>query len=144
MRGQPGHNTRPHTRLPPSFLGMDAWTTSQPNVALISKLRRSLMCLASFWNAIHGYLYNQVLAIVRSIGAGIKCLYCMCCNPSRLNKAYRILYTSVVTFLCHQGSCQRADLFPKVHSSRSAPPPRCSRSSFGCLATPPRPSFRRT
>ena len=24
-----GHNTRPHARLPPSFLGTDAWITSQ-------------------------------------------------------------------------------------------------------------------
>ena len=27
MRGNPGHNTRPHARLPPSFLGMDDLTT---------------------------------------------------------------------------------------------------------------------
>ena len=27
MPGQPGHNTRPHARLPPSFLGMDEFTT---------------------------------------------------------------------------------------------------------------------
>ena len=29
MIGQPGHNTRPRAGFPPSFLGMDAWTTSQ-------------------------------------------------------------------------------------------------------------------
>ena len=34
----PGHNTRPYARLPPSFLSMDAWITSQLNVALIRKL----------------------------------------------------------------------------------------------------------
>ena len=44
MRGQLGHNTRPHAQLPPSFLGMDAWMTSQLNLALIRKLRETLMC----------------------------------------------------------------------------------------------------
>ena len=38
MPGHPGHSTRPHARLPPSFLDMDACTTSQLNVALIRKL----------------------------------------------------------------------------------------------------------
>ena len=46
MPGQPGHNTQLHSQLPPSFLGMDAFMTSQLNVALKSKLRGSLMCLA--------------------------------------------------------------------------------------------------
>ena len=46
MRGQPGHNTRLHVRLPPSFRGMDAWMTSKLNVALVCKLRGSLVCLA--------------------------------------------------------------------------------------------------
>ena len=60
MRGKPGQNTRPHARLPPSFLGMDAWMTSQLNVVLIHKLRGSLICLAKiFRNVIHGSLYNH-------------------------------------------------------------------------------------
>ena len=46
MRGQSGHNTRPDTRLPPIFLGMDAWMTSQLNVALARKLRGLFICLA--------------------------------------------------------------------------------------------------
>ena len=50
MRGQPGHNAHPHTRLPPSYLGMNAWMTSQLKVALIHKLRGSLMCLAYFFD----------------------------------------------------------------------------------------------
>ena len=29
-----------------------------------------------FWHDIHGCLYNQALADVRSTGAGIECLYC--------------------------------------------------------------------
>ena len=45
MRGQPEHNIRLHARLPIIFLCMDAWMTSQLNVALIHKLRGSLMCL---------------------------------------------------------------------------------------------------
>ena len=35
MRGQPGHNTRPHAGLPLCFLGMNVWMTSQLNVAMI-------------------------------------------------------------------------------------------------------------
>ena len=47
LRGQPGHNTRPHTRLPPSFLGMDATTlTSQLNAAFYSQAACVLMRLA--------------------------------------------------------------------------------------------------
>ena len=48
MRGQPEHDTRPHASLSHSFLDMDAWMTSQLNVALIRKLRGSLVCLAYF------------------------------------------------------------------------------------------------
>ena len=43
MRGQPGHNTGPHAKLPPSSLSMYAWTTSQLNVPLIYELRGPLM-----------------------------------------------------------------------------------------------------
>ena len=49
MCGQHWHNTRPNTRLPPTFLGMDAGMISQLNVALAHKLRGSLMCLASIF-----------------------------------------------------------------------------------------------
>ena len=48
MPGKPGHHTRPHALLPPSSLGMDAWTTIQMKVALIHKLRWPLLCLAYF------------------------------------------------------------------------------------------------
>ena len=44
------HNTRLHGPLPPSFLGIAVWMTSQLNVALQRKLHRSLMCLAYFFN----------------------------------------------------------------------------------------------
>ena len=36
-RRHPGHNTRPHAWLPPSILSMDAWMTSQLNVAFDSQ-----------------------------------------------------------------------------------------------------------
>ena len=49
MRGHPRHNTRPYIRLPPGFLAMNAWMTSQLIKALIRKLRGLLMCLAYFW-----------------------------------------------------------------------------------------------
>ena len=46
MREQAGHDTRPHARLPPSFLGIVAWMNSHRNVALIRKLRGPLVCVA--------------------------------------------------------------------------------------------------
>ena len=75
MRGQSGLNTRPDTRLPPIFLGINAWMTSQLNVALA---RGSLMCLACIFRRVnHGCFYNQAMEDARSIGAGNKCLYCI-------------------------------------------------------------------
>ena len=71
-----GHNTRPHTRLPQRFLGMDALVTSQLNVGLICKLRGSLMCLAYFLTCYPWVFVQPGTADVRSTGAGIKCLYC--------------------------------------------------------------------
>ena len=45
--GSPG-NIRPHAWLPHSILSMDVWATSQLNVALIRKLRGSLICMSCF------------------------------------------------------------------------------------------------
>ena len=47
----------------------------QLNVFLIGKQRDKLMCLVIF-DVVHGCLYNQALADVRSTGKGIKYLYC--------------------------------------------------------------------
>ena len=58
MRGQPGHNKRPHARLLPSFLGMEAWMTSQLNVALIRKPHGVLMCLAYFFDMLSMGVYK--------------------------------------------------------------------------------------
>ena len=44
LSGQPGHDTRPHIRLPPSFMGTNVWMTLRLNVDLIRKLRESFMC----------------------------------------------------------------------------------------------------
>ena len=76
MRGQPGHNTQPHARLQPSFQGIDAWITS--------KLNEALVC-------IHGRLYNQALADVRSTGAGVTCQHCMR-RPACLSIPYGWVY----------------------------------------------------
>ena len=76
MRGHPEHNTRQHARLTVRFLGKDAWMTSQLNVALIRKLRGSLIYLA-FLDGIHENLYNRALTDVRSTGEGIRHLYCI-------------------------------------------------------------------
>ena len=65
MHGQPGHIKRADARLQPSYLDMEAWMTSQLNIALISKLRGSLMCLAFFLHVIQGCLYNQAMADVQ-------------------------------------------------------------------------------
>ena len=68
MCWQPRHNTRQHALLPPRFLGIDAWLTSQMNVALI----RSYV-----GHVIYGSMNNQALTDVRSTGAGIKCQHCI-------------------------------------------------------------------
>ena len=77
MRGQLGHSTRPHTRLLFSFLGMDAWMTLQLNTSSIRK-RGSLICLAYLLTSFLGVCTTSHRADVRSTGAGIKCLYCIC------------------------------------------------------------------
>ena len=71
--GSPGHNARPHARLPPSFLGMDAWMHSN----LITKRRfysqaTQVIGVHGFFggvgHVIHGCLHNQALADVWSTG----------------------------------------------------------------------------
>ena len=72
MCGQPEHNTRPHSRLQPSFLGMDNLTTEcsfDSQAMWVIDLLGLIFLL--FW-----CLYDQALADIRSTGAGIKCLYC--------------------------------------------------------------------
>ena len=75
MLGPPWYNTRPHAPMTPSFLGMDALMTSQLNVALIRRLRGSLMCLAYFLTCYLWLFVQPVLADVRSTSAQFKCLY---------------------------------------------------------------------
>ena len=72
---QPGHNIRPHAHLPRTIWERIA---SQLNVALIRKLRGSLLFLAYFFKC-HPrvYVQHKALADVRSTGAGIKSLYCI-------------------------------------------------------------------
>ena len=65
-----------HDRMPDCQPVFWPWMTSQLNVVLIRKLRRSLMCLTSFWHVINVFLYNQALADVRATGAGSNCVYC--------------------------------------------------------------------
>ena len=75
MCGQPGHtcSTRPHYRLPPSFLVMDAWMISQLKVAVICVID----VFGLFFDMLPmGVCAKKALADVRSIGSGIKCLYC--------------------------------------------------------------------
>ena len=76
MPGQPGHNTRSHARLPPSFMGMDALMTSQLNVALNRKLLGSFMCLAYLLTCYPLVFVQPGISRLRSTGAGIKYLYC--------------------------------------------------------------------
>ena len=81
-----GYNTRPYAQLPPSNLGMDARMTSQLNVALIRKLRGLCVCLPYLLNVIHGCLYNQTLADVKSTGGEIKCTHCRCDEKNENSK----------------------------------------------------------
>ena len=76
MHGPPGHNTRPHARLPTSFLTMDAGITLQLNEALVLKLCGSLVCLAYFLICHLWVCLNQALEDVRSTGAGKIFMYC--------------------------------------------------------------------
>ena len=56
MRGETGHNTRPHARSLPSFQGIKAWITSQLNEVLICNLSGSLMCLVFIFDLLYmGY-----------------------------------------------------------------------------------------
>ena len=76
MREQPEQNTLPHARFHPTFKGNDAWITLKRSFGL------QVTCVIDvlgwyYWHVIHGRLFNQALAYVRSAGAGINCLYCM-------------------------------------------------------------------
>ena len=73
--GAARENTPPHAKLPPGFLGMDAWMTSRLMVTLIRKLRGLLMCLFFDKLFIHWCLYNRAMADIWSTAAGIKCLH---------------------------------------------------------------------
>ena len=108
MRGQPGHNTRTDARSPLNFLSMYASTRPRPHNRTLFLLasynvRGSLMCLAPVFDMLSmHYFYNQTLADVRSTGAGIKCLYCICqqqmsCSISRLRSQNVKLQQSIIT-----------------------------------------------
>ena len=74
MRGQPIYDTRPHARLPPSFLCMDDLTTERSfDLQATWVIDVFGLCL---WHVIHSSLYNQSLTDVLWTGTGIKCLYC--------------------------------------------------------------------
>ena len=78
MCGQPSHNTPPHARLQHILLGVDASYDLTTERSFDSQATWVIDVLGiSIWHVIHGFLYNQALADVRSTGAGIKCLYCM-------------------------------------------------------------------
>ena len=82
MRGQPGHNTRPHARLTPGFLGLNKTTGpslhnwTYPWFPSVGHWCAWLI----FWHLIHWWLHNPALADARSTDAGTKCL---CCNTIR-------------------------------------------------------------
>ena len=93
-----GHNARRCALCAPSFLDMDAWMTAQLNVALIRKLRGSLMCLADCFDMLmHGCLYNQALADISVTGAGINCLSCIEGLQTAVNKSVSVVLSVVHT-----------------------------------------------
>ena len=75
MHGQPGHD-KLHDRTPHYHPISWAWKTSQLNVALIRKLRRSLMGLDYYFDMISMGVCTHRQSDHRSSGAGIKCLQC--------------------------------------------------------------------
>ena len=89
MRGKPGHNLRPHTLLPPSFISMDDLTTEHS--LLIRKLRGSMMCLAYF------LCYPWVFA---QLGTGRRPVDC-CRN------LMSVLYATTLIYVARSGSWYR-------------------------------------
>ena len=66
------------------------------------------------WHVIHGCLYNQALADVRSTGSGITCLYCKvsCFRFTRI--VMSILFYRSSMYLCHSCSDVYTMLWKKV------------------------------
>ena len=105
-------HARLHARLPRSFLGMDAWITSQLNVALIFKLRGSFMCLAYFFGHVTNWCLNKrALADVRSTGAGIKWLYCTCLT---MISNIRMFSSSDIFHLFYTHPLSLRTIFPSI------------------------------
>ena len=70
MSGRPGQNTQLHARLSSSFMGKDAWMTTQLKVAFIHKVRGSSICLAHFIHVISDMLSTGVRTTRQSQTSG--------------------------------------------------------------------------
>ena len=79
MCGQTRHNTRSHARLPHSSMNMDALDNFKTECNFESQATWVIDVVGLFLrHDTDGCLYNQVLADIRSTGAGNKCLYMYC------------------------------------------------------------------
>ena len=64
---------------PVSWAWMHGWPYNWTELWLASYVSHWRAWLL-VWHVMHGCLYDQILADVRSTGAGIKCLYCSYCS----------------------------------------------------------------
>ena len=99
--------TQPHNRLPPSFLCMDAWMTSQLNVALNCKLHGSLMCLAYFltcylWVFVQpvDWCRNQISVLYTTIVCTSH-LFCVVIVAGQLSGNYHVINTACIFLTCY-------------------------------------------
>ena len=77
MSGQLENNTRQHVGMPPSFIIGHGCMDHLTNKRSFDSQDTWVIDVLGFQkNVIHGYLYKQALADVRSSGAGLKYLYC--------------------------------------------------------------------
>ena len=91
-------------RLPPSFLGHGCMDDLITERSFDSKA--TLVSYVLGFHVIHGCLYNQVLADIRSTGAEIKCLYCI-----RKHRNYQaVLVTASITGLRSETESRRFSL----------------------------------
>ena len=77
MHGQTGPNPPPYARLPPQFTWhgcMDDLTTERSLDSQVTSVNDALGLFFDMF--IHGCVFSQALADVRSTGAYIKCLHC--------------------------------------------------------------------
>ena len=101
MRGQPRHNSPPHSQLPPtSFLGIGDLKTERSFDSQVSWVI-DVLCLFSLTCYPWVFQYKEALADVLSTGAGIKYVCCTVCASAL--QGFRLLrpFCSSIEILMH-------------------------------------------